>query len=109
MAEPRRTAPTLPPDHHALKTWQPFFDDVLAERKTFEIRQDDGRNFKVGDALILCEWDVGEADYTGRFVVRRVTYLFRGDGWLGVESGTVVMGIVPSSISFPFTPEFQHD
>jgi ASC-1-like (ASCH) protein len=41
---------------HALKTVQPFFNQVKEGKKTFELRKFD-RPFKPGDTLILQEWN----------------------------------------------------
>jgi hypothetical protein len=45
---------------HHLKTHPAPFADVEAGRKTFEIRKDD-RGYKVGDTLVLEEWDAEKA------------------------------------------------
>lgn len=62
---------------HALKSWPEFFQPVVDGVKTFEIRYDD-RKYQVGDTLILREWDDRKAEFTGRQVERRVTYVLRG-------------------------------
>lgn len=80
---------------HELKTVQPWFDLVKSGAKPFEIRKDD-RGFKVGDALILREWDPETEDYTGEFVLRFVTSKVDG-GQYGVEVGTCVLGLVAPS------------
>lgn len=59
---------------HELKTWPEFFDATLRGVKRFEIRRND-RNFKVGDVLLLLEWNPAEEIYTGRFIHRFVTYI----------------------------------
>jgi hypothetical protein len=41
---------------HKLKTWPPFFKDVLLRKKRFELRKND-RDFRVGDEVILVEYD----------------------------------------------------
>ncbi len=64
------------PTHH-LKTWPVSFEDMLAGRKTFEVRRND-RDFAVGDELCLMEYAPGEAkgrEWTGRTATFRVTYL----------------------------------
>ena len=61
-----------PPVVHDLKTIQPYFDEVAAGRKRFEIRFDD-RGFAVGDWLCLKEW-TGQ-DYTGREVYAKILYI----------------------------------
>jgi hypothetical protein len=79
---------------HELKTWQPFFAAVLDGRKPFEVRKDD-RGFRVGDTLLLQEWDALNRVYTGRTCERTISYLFRGGdvAGFGVEYGYVVLGL----------------
>lgn len=57
---------------HELKILPSFYAPILSGDKTFEIRKND-RDFKVGDTLILKEWD-GEG-FTGSAVSVQVTYL----------------------------------
>ena len=47
---------------HELKTLPEYFELVRTEVKNFEVRKND-RDFKVGDLLILKEWN---GEYTGR-------------------------------------------
>lgn len=57
---------------HDLKILPIYFAEVVAKRKTFEIRKND-RDFCVGDMVRLKEWE--KSDYTGREVMARITYL----------------------------------
>jgi len=75
---------------HELKILPEYFKDVAHLKKTFEIRKND-RDYKVGDTLILKEWN-GEK-YTGREVKRTVTYIYYGDGTYGLSDDYVVMAI----------------
>lgn len=59
---------------HMIKTENPWFCDVWAGRKCFEIREDDGRGYKEGDRLILQEFDKEADKYTGRYVMATVEY-----------------------------------
>jgi hypothetical protein len=82
---------------HELKTVPPYWEDVAAGRKTFEVRQTTDRTFAVGDMLRLREWEpTGESHddgtYTGRVVCVRVVYLLTGPG-MGVPAHLAVMGI----------------
>lgn len=79
---------------HALKTIQPYFDEVAAGNKSFEVRKID-RPYMIGDFLALNEWD-GKY-YTGRFVVARIVYIL-ADGEY-VKDGYAILGIVPAEIS----------
>lgn len=74
---------------HELKTWPPFFEEVMNGIKSFEIRKDD-RGFMVGDTLILREYDLGE--YTGRQIEKIVKYKLIG-GQFGVEKGYCILGL----------------
>lgn len=75
---------------HDLKILPIYFEAVLKEVKTFEVRKND-RNFKTEDILRLREFSNGE--YTGREVWRRVTYILEG-GCYGLEEGYVILAIV---------------
>ena len=76
---------------HELKTWPPYFQAVVSGRKPFEVRKDD-RDFKVGDRLLLREWDPTLRHHTGRKVTCEITYKLDG-GDFGVEVGYCVLGI----------------
>ena len=89
--------------HHALKTWPPFFEDVVYGRKTFEVRMETDREFNVGDTLSLREWQPDTQTYTGRQYEVEVTYALRGRQW-GLAPMAVVMGIKPRR----HEPEPQH-
>ena len=58
--------------------------------KNFEIRYND-RDYKVGDILILKEWNRGK--YTGRECRREVIYVYHSDGTYGLSSDYVVMAL----------------
>ena len=80
---------------HHIKCQPPWFADVAAGRKRFEIRRND-RGFAVGDVLVLAEWVNDRA--TGREVTAEVTYVLdptaHGPAMrLGMIAGFVVLGI----------------
>lgn len=75
---------------HELKTWPEFFEPVLTLRKTFELRLND-RGYQVDDTLHLCEWNPAARAYTGRQILKRVTYVLEGSPWL--SEGYVCMGL----------------
>jgi Domain of unknown function (DUF3850) len=91
---------------HELKSWPNFFDDVRLCLKTFEIRKGD-RPFKVGDRLILKEWDPERESYTGRVLVRKITYL--SDLAVIGQPGVVAMSIQPEHEGFPHPLNEYHD
>lgn len=59
---------------HILKLQQPYFDHVLKGLKTFEIRNNDGRNFKVGDIAELHEYDKESDTYSGNILKVEILY-----------------------------------
>lgn len=59
---------------HALKCWPEFFQPIFEGKKTHEIRIND-RGYKVGDLLLLGEWNPETEEYTGRNLTVEVTYI----------------------------------
>ncbi len=74
---------------HELKCWPDPFDAMWRGVKPFEIRVND-RDFQVGDTLHLKEWVPDRAEYTGRFIYTKVTYMTQGD-W-GLPENVCVLG-----------------
>lgn len=56
------------------KTWMPFFQEILDGKKTFDARL---ANFdcKVGDVLVLEEYDQKKKEYTGRTIEKEITFI----------------------------------
>lgn len=78
---------------HALKTWPEYFAALASGEKTFEIRRND-RPFKIGDKLLLQEWDPKHEQYTGSELTMRITYILSGDvNKFGLFADYCVMGI----------------
>lgn len=78
---------------HALKTWPEYYKAVESGEKTFEIRRFD-RPFKVGDTLLLQEWDNKNEQYTGQELKMTITYILSGDvNKFGLFADFCVMGI----------------
>lgn len=74
---------------HELKIYPTYFEAVISGKKTFEVRKND-RKYRVGDILILKEWD--NIKYSGREARAEVIYLI-DDKFVGIQPGYVVMGI----------------
>lgn len=82
---------------HQLKTVQPYFDDIWKNGKNFEVRKND-RNFKVGDVLLLLEYDPKNKDdkkqgYTGMYLTAKITYILNDPNYC--KEGYVILGIQP--------------
>lgn len=60
---------------HNLKIHPEYFRAVKSGDKRFEVRKEDGRNFQVGDILILNEYNTETDTYTGKKVQARITYI----------------------------------
>lgn len=81
----------MDPQHHQLKTWPQYFNEVFMGRKNFEVREND-RDFHTGDWVHLNEFDPETKTFTGRKLARRVTYVLHGPGF-GIEEGFCVLAI----------------
>ncbi|QOZ06641.1 DUF3850 domain-containing protein [Bradyrhizobium sp. CCBAU 51765] len=66
------------PDHE-LKCWPQFFSEIEAGRKKHDLRRNDDRKFKVGDKILLREFDPKLNNYTGRSMMVQVTYVTSSD------------------------------
>jgi Domain of unknown function (DUF3850) len=75
---------------HELKTLKPYFQDIYSGVKQFEVRLND-RNFQVNDLLGLEEFDGATQTYTGRYIIRRITYILSDP--MFVKDGFVIMGL----------------
>jgi hypothetical protein len=81
---------------HELKILPQYFKAVEDGTKTFELREND-RDFKVGDTLILKEWEFIkgkyiEEGYTGKVIKKEITYIFEG-GQYGLANNYVILAI----------------
>ncbi|MFQ6250697.1 DUF3850 domain-containing protein [Yersinia enterocolitica] len=63
---------------HQLKILPEYFQAVIEGRKKAELRTND-RDFKVGDYLLLAEWDGGTDEYTGRKIVVEISDITQCD------------------------------
>lgn len=83
---------------HMLKSWPDYFAPVANGEKNFELRKGD-RDFKVGDTIVLQEYDDRNRQYTGRQVSKRVVYVMDGIGQgaieplLGLNRGYCILGL----------------
>lgn len=73
---------------HELKILPCSFCDVLSGRKRFEVRKND-RNFKVGDAFVLLEFDLDHG-YTGRYYMDYIKYVLEDASVYGLKDGYVI-------------------
>lgn len=76
---------------HNLKTWPEMYQAIVDGRKNFEVRLND-RDYKVGDVLILWEWDPFTSKGSGRGITRKVTFVLDEPGF-GLKPGYVCMAL----------------
>lgn len=57
---------------HQLKIAPEYFNAIVSEKKTFEIRKND-RDFKIGDRVILKEWV--DENYTHQSIQAEISYV----------------------------------
>ena len=76
---------------HVLKTWPEHFEAIVSGRKRCEVRFND-RDYRVGDSLILKEWNPLDQSYTGRIVKKYISHILHG-GEFGIQSGYVVLSL----------------
>lgn len=76
---------------HELKILPEYFEPVLRESKTFELRKAD-RDFQLGDCLALNEWSE-EDGYTGRALLAQVVYILNPNEVATCAPGYVILGI----------------
>jgi hypothetical protein len=59
---------------HKVRSWNYLFEPMRKGLKTHDLRKND-RDFKVGDRLLLQEYDQTLAQYTGRELLMDITYI----------------------------------
>lgn len=73
---------------HNLKIAPSYFEAVMSDKKTFELRKND-RDYKIGDELVLNEF---QGTYTGRTINVKITYILEG-GIYGLDKDYVILSI----------------
>jgi hypothetical protein len=89
---------------HELKTVNPYFEDILFDRKRFEVRLND-RNYEVGDICILKEYDTELELYTGLEIKICITYIFKKETHL--KKNYVVFQFIVIQKIIPFDDEYE--
>jgi Domain of unknown function (DUF3850) len=60
---------------HELKCWPQFFQAIKFGHKRHDLRRADDREFRVGDRLLLREYDPETRAYTGSTLMAEVSYI----------------------------------
>jgi len=96
---------------HILKTWPEFFRAVKTGKKTFEMRLND-RNYQVGDVLILKEYEPFTEEFSGDYLIKKVTYLlgepYTPDGYVIMALGDIGHSktLIPTKLINTTDPQF---
>lgn len=78
---------------HKLKIIPKYFKEIIGGNKNFEIRRND-RGFKIGDTLILKEYDPIKKNFTGNYAKTTVMYILKDKDFpIGIKEGYCIMGI----------------
>lgn len=72
---------------HKLKIKPKYFNDVISNKKRFEVRLND-RNFEIGDLIVLEEFK--DDRYTNRFINCEITYILDDQEYL--KENYVILG-----------------
>lgn len=75
---------------HDLKILPKYFEAVKTGKKKFELRKND-RDYKVGDEIHLEEWEPA-GGYTGRDIVKEITYVLKDCERFGLKDGYCIIG-----------------
>lgn len=87
---------------HKIKTWMPYFQEVLDGKRPVEFRLND-RNYQVGDGLHHIEWNPAEEKETGRQCWAKIVSIMKG-GVFGIPDGYVIITQHTSAVE-----DFQRD
>lgn len=85
-------------EHH-LKTVEPHFGALYAGHKTFELRKDD-RDFKVGDRLILHQYNAEKKHFCGPKVYTIISHILRDAPEFGLMPGYCLLSLKGAGASW---------
>ena len=60
---------------YEVKSWPAFFSQMIAGDKKHDMRDKRDRDYKIGDRMLLREFDPFGGGYTGREAVALITYI----------------------------------
>lgn len=82
---------------HEVKIQSCYYRDVVKGNKRFELRKND-RGYKVGDLMLLCEYDdSGKA--TGSAALCQIVYVLQGCGF-GLDPDYCILGFRLMTVNF---------
>jgi hypothetical protein len=90
---------------HNVRSWSYLFQEMAAGRKTHDLRKND-RDYKVGDRLLLEEYDQVKGAATGRLCLMEITYI-TGRAVVPCAVSTAVLHDDYVILSVTKTPEIE--
>ncbi len=91
------------PVEHVVKSWPELFEATLSGVKTHDMRRSEDRDYRVGDVLVLQEFDPSRQMYTGRELRVRITYITSAEFPCALSGGGLHSGYSILSISKDLT------
>lgn len=64
---------------YEVKSWPWFFEPMVAGNKKHDMRDKSERPYRIGDRMLLREFDPRNGQYTGREAVAMITYITSND------------------------------
>lgn len=64
---------------HIVKSWPQFFQPISAGTRTSDIRLKTDRDFKIGDQMLLEEFDPFGGGYTGNKLLVEITHIISNE------------------------------
>lgn len=83
---------------HKLKSWSPFFQAFKRGDKRHDLRDDTDRNFKVGELILLEDYDPFAGKYTGDSLVMEISYITGRETPCAFSSAVLAKGYVILSL-----------
>ena len=90
---------------HELKIHPEHFKNVVSGDKKHEIRDNEDRNFNVGDTLLLREWEPSLKVYTGLAFDVKITYISRVT--MGIPDNISIMSVEPTNAKRIYQHDFK--
>jgi hypothetical protein len=89
----------VPPYDYEVKSWPWFFEPMVAKKKTHDMRDMRDRSYKIGDRMLLREFDPRDGKYTGRCALATITYITSTDTPCAMSSATLDKNFAILSVS----------
>ncbi len=83
---------------HNVKSWPAFFEAMISGRKMHDMRDKRDRDYKVGDGLVLHEWDPFTGAYSGRKALFEITYITGNESPCAMSSAALDRNFVILSV-----------